>query len=524
MNRRNFLQMTATSAVASTWLLGGCWNPVARFMEPEEEVPVYQENGLLRFAFSEAPETFDPALASNLTEYNISILTHDALVWVNRFLEPRPYLAESWEHSDDLLTWTFILNQNAIFHHDDLPLIADDVVYSIERILDADTGSPLRSALSFIRQIKAIDDYTVQFVLREPKLDLPILLGAPQARIVSRKYEPRFLPQKPSGSGYFRFDEYIQGESLLLSYNPDFWLEFENARIETIEHRYIPSLTEQVEALKNDEVDVITSVSFSQADALREEPDIVIKETASGAHLAIVMRPGEPPFDNVLVRQAMKQCLDREVILQEILSGHGEIANDHPVPSSSPYWSDLPLWNYDPDQARLLLEEAGYPDGIQLDLITSNVGPGMVELAEMYKEMAQPAGIEITVTEVSPDIYWSDYWNQHAPFFISSWNFRPSIDETFMISYHSKSEWNETQWHTPELDELLTTARYEIDHERQVELYHQAQEVIRNDGAVIIPYFRPVLMAMHKRVHGLNPHPANWIVLINTSLLVDEGS
>jgi len=349
---------------------------------------------------------------------------------------------------------------------------------------------------------------------------MPLLLGAPQARIVSKKYEPQFLVQKPSGSGLFRFENYVQDELLTLIYNPDYWRDFDTGPIETVEHHYLSS-TQQIEALVNDEVDAIPNISFSQADALAEASDIIVDEIASGAYLTIVMRPDEPPFDNVFVRQAMKHCLDREVVLQEILDGHGEVANDHPVPSSSPYWNNLPQRNYDIEKARQLLELAGYPDGIKVDLITSGVSPGMVELAQLYKEMAEPAGIEIMVTKVSPDIYWSDYWNQHAPFFMSSWAFRPSIDETFMIAYHSDAKWNEAQWHAPELDELIENGRSELEHDRRVEFYQKAQEVLYNDGAVIIPYFRPILLAMNKRVHGFEPHPADWLYPSNIRLLVE---
>jgi len=131
MNRRDFLQTITASTLTSMWFLGGCWNPLERWLEPEEDAPIYQEKGLLRFAFSAPPKTFDPALASSSTEYNINFLTHDGLVWVDKHLEAQPDLAESWEYSQDLLEWTFFLRQNAVFNHDDLPVIADDVVYSL---------------------------------------------------------------------------------------------------------------------------------------------------------------------------------------------------------------------------------------------------------------------------------------------------------------------------------------------------------------------------------------------------------
>ena len=91
-----------------------------------------------------------------------------------------------------------------------------------------------------------------------------------------------------------------------------------------------------------------------------------------------------------------------------------------------------------------------------------------------------------------------------------------------MIAYHSQAQWNETRWHSPELDELIDAARAESDHNKSVELYHEIQKIIYEEGGVIIPYFRPILMAMNKRVHGLLPHPAGWINLDGVRLIAED--
>ena len=144
----------------------------------------------------------------------------------------------------------------------------------------------------------------------------------------------------------------------------------------------------------------------------------------------------------------------------------------------------------------------------------------MVKLAQVVQAMAEPAGIQIEVIEVkvSGDIYFNNYWGR-PPFFISIWEFRPSIYETFAIGYYSQSAWNETGLVDPELDKVLEEARYAPDLERRKALYKKAQQLMIDEGAVIIPYFQPVLTALRKRVQGFMPHPAGWVDLRNVQIV-----
>jgi len=158
------------------------------------------------------------------------------------------------------------------------------------------------------------------------------------------------------------------------------------------------------------------------------------------------------------------------------------------------------------------LTEAGYPDGFQVDLITSTAAPGMVELAEAVQEQIAPIGIAINVIRVPADAYWDNYWIK-TPFHVSSWSFRSSIDETFELAHHSMSAWNESGWHSQRVDTIIEEARAEADVEQRKALYHEAQEIIMNEGGVVIPYFHPIIMVMHRHVQGLIPHPSGLLNL-----------
>ena len=524
LSRRLLLKFGAGSVSLLWWVLGGCRRPDASAgpqpatpspEQPEVVQPLtegLQTQDVLRIAFANPPSQLDPAVMTLNSSFHVSMLVYDGLVWVDQELIPQPALAEEWEASTDLLSWTFTLRQGVIFHHGS-QFTAEDVVYSFERLLDPTIGSQLRSVLSFVSAVEAVDDGSeagaVRFVLNSANADLPLLLGTPQARIVPHDYDQPLLVSAPSGTGPYRLTEINLDEHFVFERNDDYWAR-ESLLLAQVRHIYISTFEEQVAAMAAGDIDLIPDVGLAQAEQLSGEADIEVLETTSGAYQTVVMQATEEPFTDLRVRQALKACLDRSQMQESVLLGHGERGFDHPVASISPYYADMAAHGPDIEEARRLLIDAGYPEGLKLDLITAALDPGMVEVAQAVRELAAPAGFEIEPIQVPADIYWTSYWTQ-VPFHVGSWNFRPSIDETFSIAYHSQSVWNEGKWAHPDLDNLIDTARSEPDQEQRKELYRQAQELIMQEGAVVIPYFRPMLVAIRRHVQGFVPHPAGWL-------------
>ncbi|MEZ4620030.1 MAG: ABC transporter substrate-binding protein [Caldilineaceae bacterium] len=300
-----------------------------------------------------------------------------------------------------------------------------------------------------------------------------------------------------------------------LARNPDYWLE-DQPQLATMEFVFVP-YAQQIEQLQRGLVDMMMQVGIADVEQLSADPAISLAEVSGGAYQSVVLRATTKPFMDKRVREALKCCMDRRTLQQEGLHRRGELGNDHPVASISPFHADLPLRSYDPDKARSLLTAAGYAKGIKLDLVTSTVRPGMLELALAFKTMAQPAGINIEVIRVPPQVYWSDYAGR-VPFHTGNWGFRPSIDETFMVAYHSLAKGNESHWQNPALDTLVEQARGEPDQQKRRDLYHQAQQLVMEDGAVIIPYFLPAIVAKRTNVEGFTAHPSGWMDLRTTHL------
>jgi len=527
--RRDFLKLSAGGALSTMLAVEGCNRQTESTAGSDERIAnparfngvLSQEAGgertisadtPLRIAMVELPALLDPSLFEVIEAYPFGLSVYDGLLWLDLDLVPQPMLAERWESTPDGLTWTFFLRRDVVFHHG-TPFTAQDVVHTITRLLDPERETTFGAILNFIATVEAIDEYTVDFILSRPNVEFPILLAAPQTYIVPQDYTDELLLSHPSGTGPFLLIELVPGSSMTFARNPVYWAA-EQIMIEEMQLIAIKSFAAQVAAIEQGEIDLLLDIDLPYLAQLQENPQIEVLERPSGRYQNIAMQTTESPFDDLRIRQALKHCMDRVTLRSRVLGPHGEIANDHPIPATNALWSDLPALAYDPAQARALLAEAGYPEGIKLQLLTAEAAPGMVTFAETFRDMAAEANIEIEViiARISGDIYFSEYWGR-VPFYVSVWEYRPSLHETFGIAYRSDSPWNETGWSNQELDELLLAAAGEADETERRKRYQAIEQIMIEEGAVIIPYFQPTFRAVRTHVQGIVPHPTGWLTL-----------
>lgn len=464
---------------------------------------------VVRVAFLNYPRTLDPARAQSMEEMQCAYTLYDALIYVTPDLTPQPLLAASWQAAADRLSWTFELQRNVRFHNNAV-LTAADVAYTFNRILDPALGSSIRLIFDFVERVEAVDEYTVRFVLSSPNVDLPLLVGTPLTGIVPNGTSSATLSAQPTGTAGWRVAEMIGSESIRFVRNLDYWDTKYVMQFETLEYRYFPSIVAQVEAMLANEIDLIPDVPATSLETFDNNRDITVQEVPSGRYLAIAMRTDLPPFDDPRVREAMRLCMDRAAIQRQMLAGRGVLASDQPISPVHPFQAELPPRPYDPEQARQLLLQAGYNNGLQFSLITSPTAPGMVEMAQMFQTMALPAGIKLDPISVPPDVYLTDYAGR-APLHTIEWGMRPSVDETLVNSYYSQVPTNYSHYVNPDLDRMIEAARRESDPTSRAELYRAIQELIMQDVAMIIPCFMPVLTAIHSTVTGFSSHPTGWL-------------
>ncbi len=466
-----------------------------------------KRGGVLKVTSFGTHTTLDPPFQVTQPDIIVTMHTYDNLVQIMPDMTLKPMLATSWEPNVDLTSYTFHLRKGVKFHHGK-EFKAEDVVSTFNRLLDPELDSPARSSLAVITEMVILDDHTVRFDLDAPNAFFPESLSLYQGRIVPSDIDTVRLALEEFGTGAFMITEHRPGERTVMVRNPDYW-DKGLPYLDGITYLTIPEAATRAEALKSGDVDFILAIEDKIALTLEANPESTVLETASPTYLGLYMNITVEPFDNVLLRKAIQAATDREAIRQSALLGKGSIANDHPIAPNDPHFaSQHAPPAYDIELAKSLLVQAGYPDGIDLTLVTSPAGAPMVEFAVAMKERAAPAGIRINIKEVPEEDFWSKVWLVE-PFATMWWNGRPP-DAALSVVYLSDASWNESQYKNPTLDALVKKARGEMDLADRQATYAEIQRILIEDAPRIVAVFTPVLNGARTDVQGIEAHPLNW--------------
>ena len=463
--------------------------------------------GSLVVAMITDQSTLDPALQEASFDIAITQATYDNLLMVQPDLSLKPELATSWEANADLSSYTFHLRQGVKFHHGK-DFSAEDVLFTFNRLLDPELDSAARTQLHDVVDIVALDDYTVRFDLGGPNGFFLESLSTFHSRILPTDVDIDRLQTEDFGTGPFILEEYLPGQRATMVRNPDYWEEGK-PYLDEIVFQAVAEVATRAELLKSGDVDLVFRLEPQSAPGIEAHPDTVVSSAATSGNIGVNMDNAQPPFDNKLVRQAFQAATDRELINQAALLGLGSIAPDHPVPPTEPRFA--PQYappDYDPDLARSLLEQAGYPDGIDVTLHTSNVGTGMIELAVAFKESAAPAGIRVEVQVHPSDGYWTTVWGVE-PLSAIYWAGKPNPDQSLNLPYHSESPWNALHYSNDTVDELIERAKGETLEQQKV-TYAEVQRILIDEVPGLVVAFQPVMYGARINVRGVDPHPLGY--------------
>ena len=482
----------------------------------EEDSPIEPKyGGSLRVAAAGAVGTQDPAQATQHLHITILMQTYDRLLTFGRDLTLQPELATSWEPNEDFTSYTLHLRRGVKFHHGK-DFKAEDVIYTYQRLLSPEIGSSVRGSLLIIEDMAAVNDYTVRFDLSRPNSLFLNELIAYQASIVPSEIDGEELPlltdkfaNQTYGTGPFMLVEQLQGERSTLVRNPNYWRQG-YPYLDEMVFLVIREQAARIEALKAGDIDLMTQLDISAIPALEGEPDIRLMEVATSGWIGMPMRNDIPPFDNKLVRQAMQAATDRELIRQTAQGGRGAIAYDHPIPPNHPLFSAeaAAKVRYDPDRARELLAEAGYPDGIDVTLFTGDVGLGVTDMAVAFRQGAAPAGIRVAIEERPSDTFWGDVWSVEP--FTVVWAFGgPHPSRNLNLWYLSTSAWNSQRYQNQAFDDLVARSQAQGP-EAEKESYVEIQNILIDDVPQLLVAFVPQLSAARSDIFGAEPHPLGW--------------
>ncbi len=450
--------------------------------------------------------TLDPAFGKNDPDSARLGLVYEKLVRLNENFAPEPQLATEWSSNAEASVWTFKLRPGVVFH-DGSPFTAKDVLFGYGRLVDPKLGSPGAATFKAINPegIKALDEHTVEFHLPAPVVEFPLLLTNRFGFIVRDGQTADQLRTAGVGTGAFKVEHYVPGEEPSTYVKHQQYWQPGKPGVDRVELRSVPEESARIAALLSGQIDIFWDLPLRSLKRLEGEASVKVVNARTPFWYGFAFWSDTPPYDDPRVRLALKLVADREQLLKAVLAGHGSVASDNPVAPWLTYAIQDAPRTQDIAKAKALLAEAGHPDGIDIDLHTSEATSGLVELATAYKAQAAKAGIRVNLVKDPADDYWANIWLK-KPAIATCWSGR-AADEALALPFLSDAEWNETHWRNSDFDAAVAEARRTTDVARRAELYGRAQRLVRDDGGAVIALFGDAVGATRSNISGWKLHP-----------------
>lgn len=446
--------------------------------------------------------------------YVVPLNIYDRLVEcevVDGVAEIVPSLAESWTVSDDGLVYTFHLRDDVTFHNGE-KLTADDVVYTIDRMMDPDTGARNTDAFSMIKGAKArldgqadgvegavaLDENTVELTLEAPFGPFLANLATPACSIYNRKATEAagdqfgIDPQVTVGTGPFKMSDWVLNDKLTMVRNDDY---FKGApKLDGIEVIQVPDENTQKLMYENGELDIVDlSSSSSQLGYFLENDaykDNLVTGPEAGSYF-YVFNQDMKPTDDVRVRKAISMAIDRQTILDQMYSGAGHLVNSM-LPDGVLGAYDAQEIPYDPEGARALLAEAGYSDGCELEICQQTDNPDALAINQVVQSMLSQVGIKVTIKQVDEAAYYAERKEGKIGMTRSVWWADFNDPDNFLYTFFTEKNTKARSMNYKNTDvyQWLEDARAMVDEEERMALYQKIDTTVVQEDVVVFPLFQ----------------------------------
>ena len=521
LSRREFLRnstllgLSAASAYAFVGkITGEAMVPAAKAQLPR--------GGKLRIAMGVPP--LNPYNYFTLYDSNIGRQTHEYLTKTGQDNITRPYLAESWDVSEDLKTWTFNVRKGVKWHSG-RDFTADDAIWNIRKLLDPATGSSVLGLMqSYLlnevekdgekttelwdaNAIERVDDFTFRLNLKTPQIAVPEHMFHYPFAILDPDEGGEFGAGS-NGTGPFELTEIRVKEKAVLTAREDYWGEGPYVdSLEFIDLGDDPSAS--LAALASKQVHGLYTAPAQLLESLRALPHVELYRSATAQTGMARMKVTQKPFDDPRVRKALRYATDCPKTVEVALLGMGVAGEHHHVSPIHPEYAELPAFPRDVAKAKALLAEAGYPDGFEFE-ITTPQAPGYLQLgAQAIEQQWREAGVRLKINIMPEQAYW-EIWDK-APLTFNVWFGRPLGIMVLALGYRSGVPWNESEWSNAEFDRLLTEAEGTLDVDKRRDVMAKLQEIMQEDGPLSMPIWVETFTFMDKKVKGFKMHPTNYI-------------
>lgn len=537
MRKLNKRSLFFTSLTAAALLLAACGtddsDPVDGGTDPGEETGTDTEGAqggdLVIGQLSDAV-SLDPHGSNDTPSSNVAYNIYEALLIQDENMELQPGLATEWERIDDL-TWQFTLREDVTFH-DGSEFNADVVQANFERILDEDIASPRAFLYEMVEEINVVDDYTVEFVTEYPFSPLPAHIahnggGMMSAEVIAEDYEAiengsepgSVINENPVGTGPFVFESWTPGDEIVLNRNDDYWGGA--PALDSITFRVVPEGSTRLADLETGAIHISDPLSPSDVSRVEGTDGMSVNSQPSVSLSYIGFNAQKEPFDNPLVRQAISKAIDKDTIINGIYDGVGIPAESPLAPDVFGHDENISGLEYNVEEARELLAEAGYADGFSTTLWT-NDNQDRIDTATAVQAQLEEIGIDVQIEIVEWGAYLEDTAAGEHDMFILGWStVTGDADYGLYPLFHSDNfgeAGNRTFFATDELDSVLEEARQSTDEDERLDLYSRAQEILVDEAPMLYIHHQEFLLAVSDDVEGLWQHPTGILMLRDVSL------
>lgn len=504
----------------------------------------------LVFCSEASPEGFNPQLvsASNSIDASAVPLYNRLVEFKLGTTEIRPGLAEHWEISEDGKTYTFFLRKGVKWHSNryftpSRELNADDVLFSFKRQWDKTHPYHTISPLPFtyfeslglselIENIEKADDYTVIFTLKQPDASFLANVGLAFSSILSAEYAeamlaagtPERVDRDPIGTGPFELKQYQADSRILFTRFEDHFGE--KAKLKRLIFSITPDPSVRYAKLQKGDCHVMAFPNLNDLSRIKEDPKLKVVEKPGMNIGFVAYNLDKAPLNNLKVRQALNMAVNKSDIIEAVFQGGAEPAVSFLPPTIWGYNGDLPEYEYNPEQAKALLKEAGFEEGFTLDLwaipVQRPYNPNGRRMAELLQDDWAKIGVNTNVVSYE----WGEYLNRmrkgEHDIAMMGWTGANGDPDNFLgvlMSCRAKAAGsNNSNWCNAEFDALVNAALIEQDQSKRAKLYQEAQAIMQAEAPTLNIAHSIVYVPMRKEVQNyvidpLGPHNFNYVDL-----------
>jgi peptide/nickel transport system substrate-binding protein len=362
--------------------------------------------------------------------------------------------------------------------------------------------------------LSAVDDHTVLMKLKRPDALLPVAFALRNAKI-TKAGTKKFTAETAIGTGPFKLKSWTPNRSWSVEKNPSYW-EKGLPYLDGVNAVVIPDQGTKLQSVTSGPSHLGDPVEISSWSSVESNKNVKLAKLEDRQCWVFILDQSTKPFNDKRVVEAVKLAMDRDKVLASVLQGKGSVTGDIPVPTSSQFYPEGLDPSLDYEKAKALLAEAGYPDGLDMELSTSAVAAGMVEMAQAFQQVMKPAGIRVKLKQWPTSAYWNKAWMQTMAF-QDYWNHRHPAD-MLSLFYSTQAVWNEAKHKDSAIDAQIEEVFRSTDVATQRTAIQKAFEYAADNIGYTIPAFAPSGWVHKTGVQGLELNYTDYVELTKVSL------